>query len=450
MSILDLLQQTGSKPLITYQEKTLDRDSFSERTFQYLQKISDIPELADSTWTIIDNSDPLEFYPLLFALWLNKNKVVFPSRDFFENSDSINYYQYAVSIDNGRILVSENSDYKVIDLPKGDVVVFSSGSTGRPKGILHYRDNFLKNAQDVQEKVGFDQRVCLTMLKPYLVSAFSHLLVHYISGSHLVFHDLSEAAGLTGMFDEYNNPGLVGSPMHIIIGLHNLWPKFRPPLFFSSGDFMSGITIKRCLEGNDSGVFFNVYGLAELAGRFFINKIDSSSDPETYEHLGTNLKGTRVEIIEDQLHVDSDYKYSGYIIDNQFFPSPELHPSGDLVGRSGDNIFLVGRADDEIKIGGNKVSIKRIENQVKQALDLDIAVIVPVARPGFGTLLALVLPAYNVSWSRLELITRLRTKLKPFEMPHSFFNIPDMPYTQSLKIDRKKIASQLEELPKIR
>ena len=195
-------------------------------------------------------------------------------------------------------------------------------------------------------------------------------------------------------------------------------------------------------------VIYNVYGLAELAGRFFINRLDSATPAGRYETIGSPIDGTRYRLDDDQLYVSADFLFKGYIRGQQFEPAGEWHPSQDLARQSDHGLYLIGRADDEIKVLGNKVSLKHIENRIKRVLDRDVAVALASAHPVFGNILSLVLDD-SQGLTRTDLIRQLRTRLEPYEIPHQYFTMDEIPFTQSMKIDRAAIADQLNSLKAI-
>jgi acyl-coenzyme A synthetase/AMP-(fatty) acid ligase len=409
-----------------------------------------VPELRTSAFLVNASQDPVEYYVSLFALWENGNRVVFPTRDYLHDKSSIEYYKYEVDCASGALRVRENMDFHEIDIDeRGDTVVFSSGSTGTPKGILHNKEHFLKNALAVSEVVGMEGVTNVTFLKPYLVSAISHFIVHFLTNSHLVFADFDRVEDITELYEKHKDLGVVGSPMHIVASYKCIPNGASPRMFFSSGDFVAGNTIASILERFPGARYYNVYGLAELAGRFFVNEIDARRPEAEFESIGRNIKGTDYSIREGELYVTSDFKFYGYIKNNSFEPSEPFHPTGDLVFRDENGLFLYGRTNDEFKILGNKVSVKHIEGKIKNVLKHDIAILLPTPHPNFGTILSLVLNS-ELRLRRTELIRALRGGLLPHEMPHKYYYISEFPFTDTMKVDRVAILKQLDSLEVVR
>ena len=445
-TIESLLSTAVNRPLISYRGQTETQVSFAQRVDTLIARLRKIATLQDTKFVLINEEDPIAFYALLLALWENGNRVILPTRDFFTDPNIITYYEYAVRCKNAQVRVTVNPAFDPVEIPdEGDVVAFSSGSTGVPKGILHEHTHFLANARAVCAQIKEEGVTSLTFLKPYLVSALSHLLVHFLTGSHLRFEDYENVPTCGNHYAGQRDIGIVGSPMHLTSALQFIPQEAKPRLFFSSGDFLSVASIARILNTFPDTVVYNVYGLAELAGRFFINRIDSTTPAERCETIGTPIDGIHYRLDDDQLFVNADFLFKGYIRAGRFEPATKWHPSQDLAKQGDHGLFLIGRANDEIKVLGNKVSLKHIENRIKRVLDRDVAVALASEHPVFGNILSLVLDDCT-GLSRTDLIRQLRTQLKPYEIPHQFFIMDEIPFTQSMKIDRAAIADRLDSL----
>jgi acyl-CoA synthetase (AMP-forming)/AMP-acid ligase II len=447
--VLSLLENPSERAFITYRSRTETQKSFVAYVDHLYGQVKNTPELQTDEFTLIETEDPIEFYALLFALWRNNNKALFPTRDYLTFKSGIDFHQNEISSIDGKIHVTVNTDHRRIHIPQtGDTILFSSGSTGVPKGILHHRDHFLANALAVGKGIRHKHVTNITCLKPYLVSAISHILVHYWTASHIVFVDFSQVHTIETWYHRDRRIGIVGSPMHLIAALQYIPSTAEPSMFFSSGDAISAATIANIFTRFPLTTFYHVYGLAELAGRFFVNSLDSSTPKSQYESIGENIDGTTYELRKEQIYVDADYLFLGYIRDDAFEPSQVPHPTGDLARPSPEGLFLRGRTDDEIKVLGNKISLKHIERKIKNALNEDTAVVLATSHPQFGNILSLVLPR-EIGIKRTDLIRRIRSTLNSHEVPHKFYVVDEFPFTQSMKIDRNKLLRELDSLEAI-
>ena len=267
MHILDLLEDCSDVPLIKSGDKLWTKAEFIRLVYQYVDSIEGMP--AGDGYVLVAEESPVEFYALIFALWKLGRRVLFPNRDVLHDCSCFSYYEYSISIRNGVLKWDANLDYKSISginhVLKGDTIVFSSGSTGHPKGIIHSKDSFLLNADGVLKLNPLQAGGSITFLKPYLVSAFSHFLVHFRGECWLWFLEMEHVSYLNSAYSSNPSLSLVGSPMHIISARKHIPYGATPQMFMSSGDFIYPAVIQKIIQDFPETTYYSAYGLAELA-----------------------------------------------------------------------------------------------------------------------------------------------------------------------------------------
>ncbi len=450
--IINHLEASPEFDLIVAKNGTMTSHQFLQQMKSAESKFVEFFKDKTEKSIIVKDENPLAFFAIVFAAIQNNIRVCFPTKKFMSGDEEISFAKYILSVDgDGEVSFAENTAFKAIPVPQEtEIIVFSSGSTGTPKGILHCHDHFVLNANAVNQELQLKSSYCsLTFLKPYLVSAYCHFLVHIISKSTLYFSDFNDTQIIKTLGVSQPQIGIIGAPLHLVAILKDIPDSFDPLYFFSSGDFLHSSHIKLILGMFPSTQIFKVYGLAELAGRFFIKKIDKSTNENEYDHIGEVLGIHDYSVDENQLYVTSQSLFYGYIKDGEFIQKEESHPTGDLVEQGSVGLELKGRKSDEYKVGGNKVGIKNLEKKINPLFPEDQIVLVPTPNPLFGNLINFLIRTDN-SYEKKDIIARLRTKLETYEVPHQFFYIKSIPYGQSFKIDRRKIAQQIDGLTQIK
>ncbi|MES0488520.1 MAG: class I adenylate-forming enzyme family protein [Leptospirales bacterium] len=439
-----LLSKHENRKLIQYRDTSMTDTEFSERVNLLTGAIPSAPE----RFYLIATENPIELYTILFAAWKADAKVIFPTRDHFQGKKIFPHYTHVIQYNDEKIQITENPDFTEVEAMEKidfDTIIFSSGSTGTPKGIVHVKKHFFDNARETASAMGLSGFTGITMLKPYLMSALSHFLVHYITESFLIFSDFDHIDSLPEILEKNENCSILGSPMHILMSLAKIKPNYKPAFFFTSGDFIYKNSITSILSKFPEAVFFKVYGLAELGGRFFIQPVNSSMAPELIDGIGNCIEGMEYETREGQLYVKSDFLFQGYIRNGIFDKSIQWHATGDIVKTDHGVMVLAGRSDDEIKVGGNKVSLKHIEGKVTEIFPETGIAVVPQEHPTLGNLICLVFEG-DCGIGRSELIKKLKGKLENNELPHKYYTMENFPFTQTMKIDRKEIGRLLKDL----
>lgn len=438
-----LLGKVAHVPLLTCEGKTWSQHDFVNEILAAREAITSCSGLDRHNFILLDSKHPVYLYAYMLALVEAGYRILIPNRDYFAGiGEPIMFASQVARPSAEGLAVCENKNFVPIDVPSGNIIVFSSGSTGKPKGIVHLFDNFIKNAMSVSSVVKGRKYVNLTWLSPYLVSAISHFLVHWLHDSHLIFDDFQNLPQLAEIAQKFPGLGVVGSPVHVTNGVDRLPEGHEPSMFFSSGDSVSRHAIEKIVSKFPTTTFYYVYGLAELAGRFFINTLtaQASLPPDC---LGLPIGGCTPIIEDGAMFVKSDFLFNGYIIENKFLPVAVAHDTGDMALVDGELVRLLGRSNDEVKVLGNKINLKHVETRVKNVLATDDLVLVPSRNEKFGNLIALVIK--GKAQSRIELMKTLRTTLGPHEIPHLYYSIDEFPFTQTMKVDRKLIAANLNQ-----
>ena len=127
-------------------------------------------------------------------------------------------------------------------------------------------------------------------------------------------------------------------------------------------------------------------------------------------------------------------------IDDPFVSGGKIYKTGD-VGRwlQDGNIEFIGREDDQIKLRGFRIELGEIEKKLLTKPDIDEVVVqvVKAEEADNDQLVAYVTAKKTQAVN--ELNNYLMTKLPPYMVPNSFYQIDKMPLTPNGKIDKKAL-----------
>ena len=199
--------------------------------------------------------------------------------------------------------------------------------------------------------------------------------------------------------------------------------------------------------------FYCVYGLTEVAGRLCIlppEKVTQKSGS-----VGTPLDGMTVTIRNSkgeksrpgelgQVFVLGPNLMTGYINNNDA-NNKSMTEHGFATGDYGfidddGYLFLKGRDDDIFKVGGEKVSVKMIEDAIFGLDYFSECMVVPEYDEHMGNIPCLYYVLKQREFKRKQLISELRKILPRTYIPARFVQVGKIPRTSSGKPIRKSMS----------
>lgn len=166
---------------------------------------------------------------------------------------------------------------------------------------------------------------------------------------------------------------------------------------------------------------------------------------------GVPLDGVRLQAAEDQpVRIGGPVLFSGYRLRPdltaaalQVVAGMRWHRTGD-VGRLDEagRLHVVGRVDDLIVTGGEKVSPAAVERALASHPGVREVVVVGVPDPEWGQrVVAVVVPADAAPPVLAELRTHAATALAPYALPRQLVLVDELPLLASGKPDRARLTS---------
>lgn len=332
-------------------------------------------------------------------------------------------------------------------------IVYTSGSTGRPKGVMLSHKNLVSNMRSISQYLGLLPSDRMMVVLPFhYIYGRSLLYTHFFSGGAVVIENrfLYPAAVLKTM-GEQEITCFAGVPSTFSILLHKTDVARRrfPHMRFVT---QAGGHMAPSLQKNVAAVFapaklFVMYGSTEAAPR--LTYLDPDLLPSKWGSIGRAIPNVEVIIADEHGNrlppgVVGEVAARGPNIMLGYWKDPVgtegvlrhgYYYTGDLGYEDEDGcLFLTGRARDLIKVGGNRVSAKEIEEHVAELPDvIEVAVIgVPDEILGEAVKAFIVRRDHHVTEQLVR--KHLQGCLAPFKQPKWIEFVEALPQNQAGKI----------------
>jgi acyl-CoA synthetase (AMP-forming)/AMP-acid ligase II len=262
-------------------------------------------------------------------------------------------------------------------------IFYTSGSAGEPKGVMLSHRNLISNTIATVEYLKLNEKDSVMVILPfYYIYGNSLLLTHVAVGGTLVIDNrfLYPEVILDAMEKE-RVTGFSGVPSNFMILLNNSSLTSRKlehlRYFTQAGGAMAPEVVRRLINAFPNKEIYIMYGQTEAAPRV------SYCPPERLKDkigsIGIPVPGVTIRVVDEngreatdgevgELAVSGPNVMLGYW--NQPAEQAEVLRdgwlyTGDLAKKDKDGYFyIVGRKKEIIKVGGNRVSAKEIEERL--------------------------------------------------------------------------------------
>jgi acyl-CoA synthetase (AMP-forming)/AMP-acid ligase II len=341
-------------------------------------------------------------------------------------------------------------------------IVYTSGSTGRPKGVVLTHGNICSNTASIVSYLGLgeDDRV-MCVLPFHYVYGKSLLNTHVMAGGSVVINNrFAFPNAVVKEMIERCATGFAGVPSTFAILMNrSVFPKTRIDTLryvTQAGGAMAPALTRRVMDCISPAQLFVMYGATEASARLTYVPPDRLRDK--IGSIGIPIPGVEVAVrdasgAELGPNEAGDICAAGPNIMKGYWQDPEetakaLRPwglvTGDLGYKDEDGfIFLTGRRKDMLKIGGERVSPKEIEDAIVESGMVHEAAV--VGRP--DELLqevpeAFVVPLDPKAFDLDALKTFIVERLSAHKLPRSWNVVKELPKKPSGKIDKEALKNE--------
>lgn len=367
-----------------------------------------------------------------------------------------------------------NMDIKYIESEKGYTVpaenefaeiLFTAGTTGRPKGvILSYKAvyHILKNTI---EGIGIDEdeRVLLPLPLNHSFALRVLRAALYQGASVILQYGFTFAKEIENNLNIYGCTALAAVPASIEALERQMQEHFAEIMgrfrYIEVGaGALQPSQRKRLTDKLSNTIIYNTWGSSESGGALFLNVTEVVSDPVRVKALGRPLPSVQVKVLDDEGNeIKSDIGNPGRMAlkggmqMSGYWNRKELTAetikdgwllTGDLVYTDADGyVYMLGRADDMINVGGEKVFPAEIENIAKEYPHIRECACIGVEDSegilGFVPVLFAVPGSIQYSGDDLHLF--LAGRLEKHKLPVQYISVSELPRNQMQKLDRKAL-----------
>lgn len=349
-------------------------------------------------------------------------------------------------------------------------VLFTSGSTGSPKGVPISYFNLLAFISNVNKRVKYHPsdrvaQVCETSFDFSVHEIYLTLLngaclyparnidlfnpVQYIQKHKLtVWHSVPSLANVAASNSLLKKDCLDSLRISIFNG---------EPLTKSLAELW--------LEASPNGQVWNFYGPTECTVAVScekFSKYDTTIFNGNNVTIGNSFDGCHSAILKDgqiikfndfydgingELLISGVQNFESYIGETTGSPfisdedNNKYYRTGDLASCKNGKLFLLGRIDHQVKIGGHRIELMEIEHQLKALFKTELLAVLAIPEKNPSTLLL-------CSEIELNLATIMQsdTSLPSYMIPRKSILIDSLPKNQNGKIDRKALMFLVTEI----
>ena len=355
----------------------------------------------------------------------------------------------------------EPLDSRVIDLDLA-AIVYTSGSTGAPRGVMLRHRNIVANTESIVAYLALtaaDRVMCV--LPFYYVYGLSLLHTHLtVGGSVAIENRFVYPNVVLDAMRTHQVTGFAGVPSTFVMLLqvadlaHFECPTLR--YVTQAGGNLPPARIREWLARGPRVPFYVMYGATEASARLTylppdrldakmgsigveIPDVEISVVREDGTHAAANEPG---EIVARGANIASGYWNAPAETAARF--GPLGYRTGDLAYRDEDGyLFLVGRSQEFIKVGAQRIGPIEIERVISEIPGLGDVAVVGVPHALLGEAPVAVVPLSSGSPTPVDIQAFCRQHLPPYKVPVEVLFRAELPKTPVGKIDRKGLREEL-------
>ena len=356
---------------------------------------------------------------------------------------------------------SSHPNVRTIDIDLASIV-YTSGSTGKPKGVVLNHLNIVSNTRSIVEylELNKDDRI-MVVLPFYYIYGKSLLNTHYFVGGSVVLDNRFAFPNvILETMKKTETTGFSGVPSTFMILLNRSTVKKQkfPSLRYltQAGGPMAPAVQKEVVDTFKPAKLFIMYGATEASAR--LSYLDPKELTRKWGSIGKAIPNVDLFVADEEgrelpqgevgeLVARGSNFMSGYWKDQEETEKVMRHGlyyTGDL-GRMDEEgyLYVVGRTKDMIKVGGERVSAKEIEEIILELKSVQETAVIGVDDPILGEAIkAFVIGAPGNGLNADDVSGHCKKRLPPFKVPKFVEIVTELPKNESGKIMKTVLREQ--------
>ncbi|HYA28158.1 MAG TPA: amino acid adenylation domain-containing protein, partial [Acidobacteriota bacterium] len=375
-------------------------------------------------------------------------------------------------------------------------VIYTSGSTGTPKGVVGLHRGAVNRFAWMWRRYPFGaSEVCCSKTALSFVDSVWEIFGPLLQGTRLVIAPdpiAQEPHRLIGFLADHGItrivlvPSLLKALLDDSFDLGKKLPKLR--YWTSSGEELSAALADRFKKSHPKAVLLNLYGSSEVGADVTCFECQHET-PAASVPIGRPIANTQIYLLDanlqlvpmgvrGELFVGGDALARGYwrrpeLTVAKFVTNPFSADVSSRLFRSGDsarylpdgNLEYLGRADQQVKIRGQRVELGEIDAVLRQHPEVkDCAVIARSENPtdlidsskaqtpdtnSITSLIAYFVPKRFPAANSNDLREFVRKRLPDIMIPAAFLMLDELPLLPNGKVDRLTLRQRDELAPPI-
>jgi len=351
-----------------------------------------------------------------------------------------------------------NPDIRCIDIDIASIV-YTSGSTGKPKGVVLTHQNIVANTNSIVEylKIHSDDRV-MVVLPFYYIYGKSLLNTHFsVGGSVVIDNRFAFPNSILETMKKTETTGFSGVPSTFMILLNKSsirdykFGKLR--YITQAGGAMAPAVQKEVAELFAPAETFIMYGATEASAR--LSYLEPKDLPNKWGSIGKAIPNVDLFIAdntgkplppnkEGQIVARGSNLMQGYWKDleetNKVLKNG-LYYTGDIGKMDNDGfLYVVGRTKDMIKVGGERISAKSVEEVILELKEVHEVAVIGVEDDILGEAIkAFIVFSDGVTLEEQEVLRFCKKRLPQYKLPKYIEFIDSLPKNESGKVLKEQL-----------